>query len=406
METPRSSKAGGGVGRLAGAARAMGFSQGDLSPEIKRCFLGTVCSGDSMWLHAQGDSFQGLETVFLLLKRADFTSSLWSPGEVILRNATCLDMPKMAERPKGRGPTAPPNPCLLMLNKHIISSIFTANAIFPNINTEGPGGSQSRTRALESWSGQQDLASTAGEVWGLNEVCSWPPCSGARELEGENACSPAPPPGMEQGQGLHNKRARAERGRVGTLRAHQCATVLNPHAPRGKCWQGPLLLLGGECPLTGHRSVLGAAPWSSAAPGSTHRHPSSIWSRPGWLCCHPTKDSFPSPLPAWRTSGLTLSPRHSWLCCPHAWCAAELSQRQADLLVSGPIAAATLHMLCASRLAPCFSVPLDLVTKPLSYQVTGDSFRGRLCSAGDLLGTAHLSGCFPEPPDPRLCLST
>lgn len=65
-----------------------------------------------MWLQTQGGSFEGLETVFLLLKRVNFITSLWFLKEVILRNilqnSICLEKPSSEERLKGRRTIIPP----------------------------------------------------------------------------------------------------------------------------------------------------------------------------------------------------------------------------------------------------------------------------------------------------------
>lgn len=99
-----------------GAPRPLGgsaLSKGNPSKCDKETFSRRYCSGDFMWLQTQGGSFEGLETVFLLLKRGNFITSLWFLKEVILRNilqnSICLEKPLSAEHLKGRGALIPPN---------------------------------------------------------------------------------------------------------------------------------------------------------------------------------------------------------------------------------------------------------------------------------------------------------
>lgn len=226
------------------------------------------------------------------------------------------------------------------------------------------------------------------------------------------AAAPAPTPVGGTGRWSPQSACPFRKGRSGDPRAHQPAAVLNLHAPhpRGKCSEGLPLLPGGACSSTSCESAPGGPPLVPAAPGCPHGsqpHQGPAWGAPLPSCS--ARNSFPGPLRAGRRARLTLSPRRPGLCRPSArpvrCCGALLRTGRSPHLWSGR-RGHTPQVLCLPAPPRCFSVPLDLVTTPLSYQVTDDSLRGRFCSAGDLLGATPSPGCFPEPPDLRLRLWT
>lgn len=105
MRTARG-KAGKAVGNLA-FLRGLHSKRAIFQPKLdKKMFSRNYyCSSDFMWPQTQ-DSFKGLGTVFLLLKRVSLIPSLWILEEAILRNSLknsiCLEMPWITENLKGR----------------------------------------------------------------------------------------------------------------------------------------------------------------------------------------------------------------------------------------------------------------------------------------------------------------